>query len=55
MVGIYAELIQNRGFEDGVPPLNCPYLPMTNQLLTPMDDMHYFFHASGFDSRLEIV
>ena len=33
--GIYAELIQNRGFEDGVPPLNCPYLPMTNQLLTP--------------------
>ena len=25
--GIYAELIQNRSFEDGVPPLNCPYDP----------------------------
>ena len=26
--GIYAELIQNRSFEDGVPPLNCPYDPV---------------------------
>ena len=23
--GLYAEMIQNRSFEEGVPPLNCPY------------------------------
>ena len=33
--GLYAELIQNRSFEDGVPPLNCPYDVRTNQLRTP--------------------
>lgn len=33
--GIYAELIQNRSFEDGVPPLNCPYDPVRKVLITP--------------------
>ncbi len=33
--GIYAELIQNRSFEDGVPPLNCPFDASRNLLITP--------------------
>ncbi|MGM9758628.1 MAG: alpha-L-arabinofuranosidase C-terminal domain-containing protein, partial [Parabacteroides sp.] len=33
--GLYAELIQNRSFEDGVPPLNCPYDFARNLLSTP--------------------
>lgn len=33
--GLYAELIQNRSFEDGVPPLNCPYDAARNVLVTP--------------------
>ena len=33
--GLYAELIQNRSFEDGVPPLNCPYDFASNLLSTP--------------------
>ncbi len=33
--GIYAELIQNRSFEDGVPPLNCPFDPIRKVLITP--------------------
>ena len=33
--GIYAEMIQNRSFEEGVPPLNCPYDPGRNVLITP--------------------
>lgn len=33
--GIYAEMIQNRSFEDGVPPLNCPYDPVRKVLITP--------------------
>lgn len=33
--GIYAEMIQNRSFEDGVPPLNCPYDAGRNVLTTP--------------------
>ena len=33
--GIYAEMIQNRSFEDGVPPLNCPYDASRNVLITP--------------------
>lgn len=33
--GIYAEMIQNRSFEDGVPPLNCPYDASRNMLITP--------------------
>lgn len=33
--GIYAELIQNRSFEDGVPPLNCPFDPVHRVLITP--------------------
>ena len=33
--GLYAEMIQNRSFEDGVPPLNCPYNVRTNMLITP--------------------
>lgn len=33
--GLYAELIQNRSFEDGVAPLNCPYDPIQNVLITP--------------------
>lgn len=33
--GIYAELIQNRSFEDGNPPLNCPYDAARNVLITP--------------------
>ena len=33
--GLYAELIQNRSFEDGVPPLNCPYDAARNVLITP--------------------
>ena len=33
--GIYAELIQNRSFEDGVAPLNCPYNASRNLLFTP--------------------
>lgn len=33
--GMYAELIQNRSFEDGVPPLNCPFDPVRRVLTTP--------------------
>ena len=33
--GLYAELIQNRSFEDGMPPLNCPYDATRNVLITP--------------------
>ena len=33
--GLYAELIQNRSFEDGVPPLNCPYDAVNRRLRTP--------------------
>ena len=33
--GVYAEMIQNRSFEDGVPPLNCPYDAKRNVLSTP--------------------
>lgn len=33
--GLYAELIQNRSFEDGVPPLNCPYDASRKVLITP--------------------
>lgn len=33
--GLYAEMIQNRSFEDGVPPLNCPYDFRRNILRTP--------------------
>lgn len=33
--GLYAELIQNRSFEDGMPPLNCPYDAARNLLITP--------------------
>ncbi|RHJ87813.1 glycoside hydrolase [Parabacteroides sp. AM08-6] len=33
--GLYAELIQNRSFEDGVPPANCPYDPVRKVLTTP--------------------
>lgn len=33
--GLYAELVQNRSFEDGVPPLNCPYDASRNMLITP--------------------
>ena len=33
--GIYAELIQNRSFEEGVPPLNCPFDPVRRVLRTP--------------------
>lgn len=33
--GLYAEMIQNRSFEDGVPPLNCPYDAKRNLLTTP--------------------
>ena len=33
--GLYAELIQNRSFEDGMPPLNCPYDAARNVLITP--------------------
>lgn len=33
--GLYAELIQNRSFEDGMPPLNCPYDAVQNVLITP--------------------
>ena len=33
--GLYAELIQNRSFEDGVPPYNCPYDPVRRVLTTP--------------------
>ena len=33
--GLYAELIQNRSFEDGVPPLNCPYDAVSRRLRTP--------------------
>lgn len=33
--GIYAEMIQNRSFEEGVPPLNCPYDARRNVLSTP--------------------
>lgn len=33
--GLYAELIQNRSFEDGVPPLNCPFDPVRRVLTTP--------------------
>lgn len=33
--GLYAELIQNRSFEDGTPPFNCPYDPVGKVLITP--------------------
>lgn len=33
--GLYAELIQNRSFEDGVAPLNCRYDALLNVLVTP--------------------
>lgn len=33
--GLYGELIQNRSFEDGVAPLNCPYDAVQNVLITP--------------------
>lgn len=33
--GIYAELIRNRSFEDGVAPANCPYDRTRNVLFTP--------------------
>lgn len=33
--GMYAELIQNRSFEEGVPPLNCPFDPVRRVLTTP--------------------
>ena len=33
--GLYAELIRNRSFEEGVPPLNCPYSVSRNVLITP--------------------
>lgn len=33
--GLYAELIQNRSFEEGVPPLNCLYNPVRRILTTP--------------------
>lgn len=33
--GIYAELIRNRSFEDGVAPANCPYDGARKVLLTP--------------------
>lgn len=33
--GLYAEMIQNRSFEDGIPPLNCPYDARRNVLTTP--------------------
>ena len=33
--GLYAEMIQNRSFEEGVPPLNCPYDAKRNVLSTP--------------------
>ena len=29
--GLYAELIQNRSFEEGVPPLNCPYVSASGE------------------------
>lgn len=33
--GLYAELIANRSFEEGVPPLNCSYDRVRNVLVTP--------------------
>lgn len=33
--GLYAEMIQNRSFEDGVPPLNCPFDYQRRMLKTP--------------------
>ena len=33
--GMYAELIQNRSFEEGIPPLNCPFDPVRRVLRTP--------------------
>ena len=33
--GLYGELIQNRSFEDGIPPFNCPYDARRNLLTTP--------------------
>lgn len=33
--GIYAELIQNRSFEDGIAPLNCPFDRNRKLLITP--------------------
>lgn len=33
--GVYAEMIRNRSFEDGVPPLNCRYDASRNVLITP--------------------
>ena len=33
--GLYAEMILNGSFEEGVPPLNCPYDRRTNELITP--------------------
>lgn len=33
--GLYAEMIQNRSFEDGIPPLNCPYDARRRVITTP--------------------
>ena len=45
--GIYAELIQNRSFEDGVPPLNCPYDPVRRVLTTPNGWSIPFLHSDS--------
>ena len=46
--GLYAELIQNRSFEDGVPPLNCR--PERLDYPEWMDDP---FHAGRFRTGME--
>ena len=33
--GLYAEMIQNRSFEDGIAPLNCPYNARQRTITTP--------------------
>ncbi|MCC8143032.1 MAG: carbohydrate binding domain-containing protein, partial [Tannerellaceae bacterium] len=33
--GLYAEMIQNRSFEDGIPPLHCAYNSSRNVITTP--------------------
>ena len=33
--GLYAEMVHNGSFEEGIPPLNCPYDRRTNRLSTP--------------------
>lgn len=50
--GLYAELIQNRSFEDGVPPLNLPLRRRPERLDYPewMDDP---FHAGRFRTGME--